>query len=148
MVHQRERRGKPSDPDNEPSRRSTILIGSISTRISTTVQAILAYTVSKAAVRGLVKPPVLGLGPHGIPINSSLRPGYMMTDLMRGLQVKAPKFGEGVRKGDGVWADRDARGILGGGILFLCSGAGRWYSGQDMLIGCGANSWKDPAILG
>lgn len=62
-----------------------------------TVQNISAYTASKAAVRGLVKPLALELAPHGLRF-TSLSPGSMMTDMMRGLQAKEPEWKSNMRR--------------------------------------------------
>lgn len=145
MVRQKQRQKKPSNLDNEPSGGSIVFIGSIATYLSTTVQKLSAYTASKAAVRGLVKPLAMELAPHRIRVNS-LSPGYMMTDMMRALQVKEPKLVKQFEK-ETMFGRIGMPEESKGGILFLCSGAGRWYAGQDMLIDGGASSWKHPAVL-
>lgn len=94
-----------------------VFIGSIAAHISTTVQHMLAHAASEAAVRRLIKPSVMELAHHGTCVNS-LSPGYtmadMMTDMMRGLQVRQP---EPVKRGDAVRADGVFRRAESGHIV-------------------------------
>lgn len=142
MVRRRENAGKPPSGE-ETSTGSIVFVGSIATRISSTIQAISCYTASKAAVQGLVKPLAMELAPHGIRVNS-LSPGYMMTDMMRGLQVKQPAIVAQFEK-ETLFGRIGFPDELKGPVLFLCSRASGWYTGQDMLVDGGATSWKHPA---
>ena len=123
-----------------PSNKTIIFIASISTHTPSSAQNISAYIASKAAVRGLVKPLALELAPHGIRVNS-LSPGYTMTEMMRGLQQQQPDLVDG-------FAEESMFGRIGqpedlvGPMLMLCSPAGRWMTGQDVLVDGGAASWK------
>lgn len=128
---------------------SIIFVGSISTHIPSIAQHISAYVGSKAAVRGLVKPLAVELAPFGIRVNS-LSPGYMMTDMMRGLQQRQPdlvhQFQKETLMGGGKRIGRPEE--LQGPLLMLCSRkAGAWVTGQDLLVDGGAGSWKHPAVL-
>lgn len=129
---------------------SIVFIASISTHIPSVAQNISAYVASKDAVRGLVKPLAIELAPHGVRVNS-LSPGYMMTDMMRGLQKQQPdlvrQFQRETLLGGGkqIGQPEDLQGPL----LMLCSRrAGGWVTGQDILVDGGASSWKHPAVLG
>ena len=146
------RRLKTSDLDAlqvDPSEAggSIVFIASIATHIASSVQQISAYVASKSAVRGLVKPLAMELAPYGIRVNS-LSPGYMMTDMMRGLQNQQPDL---VRQ----FEKETQFGRIGnpdevkGALLFLCArGASSWVTGQDLLVDGGASGWKHPAVIG
>jgi sorbose reductase len=140
--------GPTSQRNGEPLARqettigTIVFIGSVATHISTAVQNISCYSASKAAVRGLVKPLVIELAPYGIRVNS-LSPGYMMTDMMRNLQAKQLKLVEQFEK-ETLFGRIDE---LKGAILFPCTQASGWYTGQDLLVEGGASSWKHSASL-
>lgn len=128
---------------------SIVFIASISTHIPSIAQNISAYVASKDAVRGLVKPLAVELAPYGIRVNS-LSPGYMMTDMMKGLQQQQPdlvsQFMKETLLGGGKRIGRPEE--LQGPLLMLCSRkASGWMTGQDILIDGGAGSWKHPAVL-
>lgn len=132
----------------DPSKKggSIVFIGSIATHIASTAQNISAYVASKGAVRSLVKPLAMELAQYGIRVNS-LSPGYMMTDMMRGLQTEQPDL-------VGQFEKETLFGRIGnpeevkGALLFLCArGASGWVTGQDILVDGGAASWKHPAVL-
>jgi sorbose reductase len=144
MVRRREKEGKPA-AGQETTTGNIVFIGSIATHISTAVQTISCYSASKAAVRGLVKPLAYELGQYGIRVNS-LSPGYMMTDMMRGLQVKEPNLVKQFEK-ETLFGRIGFPEELKGAILFLCSRASGWYTGQDLLVDGGASSYKHHAIL-
>ncbi|RAO74293.1 uncharacterized protein BHQ10_010305 [Talaromyces amestolkiae] len=139
--------GKPtSGIDPSKSGGSIVFIGSIATHIASTAQNISAYVASKGAVRSLVKPLAMELAPYGIRVNS-LSPGYMMTDMMRGLQSQQPAL-------VGQFEKETLFGRIGnpeevkGALLFLCArGAAGWVTGQDILVDGGASSWKHQAVL-
>jgi sorbose reductase len=136
--------GSIMDPSKEGG--SIVFIGSIATHIASTAQNISAYVASKGAVRSLVKPLAMELAQYGIRVNS-LSPGYMMTDMMRGLQTEQPDL-------VGQFEKETLFGRIGnpeevkGALLFLCArGASGWVTGQDILVDGGAASWKHPAVL-
>lgn len=137
----------PVDPAGEGG--SIVFISSISTHIPSTAQNISAYVSSKAAVQGLAKPLAVELAPFGIRVNS-LSPGYMMTDMMRGLQEKQPSLVQQFQKETLLAGGRriGKPEELHGALLLLCSRkAGGWMTGQDLLVDGGAASWKHPAVL-
>ena len=125
---------------SQSSNKSIIFIASISTHTPSAAQNISAYIASKAAVRGLVKPLALELAAHGIRVNS-LSPGYTMTEMMRGLQQKQPDLVDGFAE-ESMFGRIGQPGDLAGPMLMLCSSAGGWVTGQDLLVDGGAASWK------
>ncbi|KAH7397631.1 hypothetical protein BKA64DRAFT_672438 [Cadophora sp. MPI-SDFR-AT-0126] len=130
----------------EPTTGSIVFIASIATYIASTAQQISCYTASKAAVKGLVKPLAMELSQYGIRVNS-LSPGYMMTDMMRGLQTEQPTLVSQFEK-ETLFGRIGLPEELKGGMLWLCdSKASGWYTGQDLLIDGGATAWKHPAVL-
>lgn len=137
----------PIDPSADGG--SIVFIASISTHIPSIAQNISAYVGSKEAIRGLVKPLAIELAPYGIRVNS-LSPGYMMTDMMQGLQRQQPdlvrQFMQETLLGGGKRIGKPEE--LQGPLLMLCSRrAGGWMTGQDILVDGGAASWKHPAVL-
>lgn len=147
MVRKRERKYGNSAPPvgEETTNGSIVFVTSIATHIASTAQQISCYTASKAAVRGLVKPLAMELAQYGIRVNS-LSPGYMMTDMMRGLQQKQPSLVAQFER-ETMYGRIGNPAELQGAMLFLCSRAGGWYTGQDLLVDGGASSWKHPAPL-
>ncbi|KAK5218678.1 hypothetical protein LTR72_008617 [Exophiala xenobiotica] len=138
--------GKTPQVDPSQDGGNIVFIGSIATHIASTAQNISAYVASKAAVRGLVAPLSMELAPYGIRVNS-LSPGYMMTDMMRGLQSQQPdlvkQFEQETMYGR-IGNPEEVKGTL----LYLCSRkASGWVTGQDLLVDGGASSWKHPAVL-
>lgn len=122
------------------SNKSIIFIASIATHTPSSAQNISAYIASKAAVRGLVKPLAVELAPYGIRVNS-LSPGYTMTEMMRGLQQKQPDLVDGFAE-ESMFGRIGQPSDLAGPMLLLCSPAGGWMTGQDVLVDGGAASWK------
>lgn len=141
----RQQAGRVREPGKETTGGSIVFIASIATHISTTAQHITSYTASKAAVRGLVKPMAMELAEHGIRVNS-LSPGYMMTDMMAGLEKSQPQLVAQFKK-ETLFNRIGYSQELQGAILFLCSQASGWYTGQDLLVDGGASSWKHPAQM-
>lgn len=130
----------------EPTTGSIIFIASIATYITSTAQQISCYTASKAAIKGLVKPLTMELSQYGIRVNS-LSPGYMMTDMMRGLQMEQPTLVSQFEK-ETLFGRIGLPEELKGAMLWLCnSRASGWYTGQDLLVDGGATAWKHPAVL-
>ena len=122
-----------------------VFIGSITTHIASSAQNISAYVASKSAVRGLVKPLAMELAPYGIRVNS-LSPGYMMTDMMKGLQTQQPDLIKQFEKETMFGRIGDPEEVKGA-LLFLCARrASGWVTGQDLLVDGGASSWKHPAV--
>jgi sorbose reductase len=132
----------------QSSNKSIVFIASISTHMPSSAQNISVYIASKAAVRGLVKPLAVELAPHGIRVNS-LSPGYTMTDMMRGLQQQHPDLVDGFAR-ESMFGRIGQPNDLAGPMLMLCSPAGGWMTGQDILIDGGAASWKGmrPSVNG
>lgn len=139
MVRKREHLGPP-DAGEESLTGCIVFIASVATHISTTVQNISVYTASKAAVRGLVKPMAMELAPHGIRVNS-LSPGPMRTAMYDTVSEKSPAFAYQMSK-ETMFGRVGFPEELKGCILFLCSQASAWYTGQDLLVDGGASSWK------
>jgi NAD(P)-dependent dehydrogenase (short-subunit alcohol dehydrogenase family) len=134
------------EPAAQPTTGTIIFIASIATYIASSAQQISCYTASKAAVKGLVKPMAMELAPYGIRVNS-LSPGYMMTDMMRGLQEKQPQLVDQFEK-ETLFGRIGMPVELKGAILYLCcESASGWYTGQDLLVDGGASTWKHPAML-
>ncbi|KAK4495265.1 hypothetical protein PRZ48_013594 [Zasmidium cellare] len=125
---------------------SIIFITSIATHIPSAAQNICAYIASKAAVKGLVKPLAVEMAPYGVRVNS-ISPGYMMTDMMRGLQERQPdlvrQFQKETLLGGGERIG-DPENLLGPLVMICSSKAGGWVTGQDLLVDGGAGSWKHP----
>ena len=136
-----------TSPAKEPNTGTIVFIASIATHISTTVQRISCYSASKAAVRGLVKPLAMELAEYGIRVNS-LSPGYMMTEMMRQLQVQKPDLVQQFEK-ETLFGRIGLPEELKGAMLWLCaSKASGWYTGQDLLVDGGASIYKHAAVLG
>ncbi|CAL5871557.1 uncharacterized protein PFLUO_LOCUS5810 [Penicillium psychrofluorescens] len=135
-----------SETAAQPTTGTIIFIASIATYIASSVQQISCYTASKAAIKGLVKPMAMELAPYGIRVNS-LSPGYMMTDMMRGLQEQQPQLVDQFEK-ETLFGRIGMPEELKGTILYLCCDrASGWYTGQDLLVDGGASTWKHPANL-
>lgn len=136
-----------TEPATQPTTGTIIFIASIATYISSSVQNISCYAASKAAVKGLVKPMAMELARYGIRVNS-LSPGYMMTDMMRGLQQQQPTLVAQFEK-ETLFGRIGVPEELKGAILYLgCDGASGWYTGQDLLVDGGVSTWKHPTALG
>ena len=130
----------------DPTTGTILFVASIATYIASTSQHISCYTASKAAIKGLVKPMAMELSKYGIRVNS-LSPGYMMTDMMRGLQSKQPDLVSQFEK-ETLFGRIGLPDELKGAVLWLCAvGASGWYTGQDLLVDGGASVWKHPAVL-
>lgn len=136
----RHSQNKDSLLQNHSPNNSIVFIASISTHISSSAQQISAYIASKAAIRAVVKPLAVEMAPHGIRVNS-LSPGYTMTDMMRGLQLQQPDLVTRFAK-ESMFGRIGQPDDLAGPILMLCSSAGGWVTGQDILVDGGAASWK------
>ena len=127
---------------------SIVFITSIAKHVPSCAQSISAYTASKSAVQGLVKPLAVELGPYGIRVNG-LAPGYTMTDMMWMLREQQPglvkQFEQETLLAGGKRIGKPEE--LQGTLLLLCSRrAGGWITGQEFLVDGGAASWKHPAV--
>ncbi|CAH0044294.1 unnamed protein product [Clonostachys solani] len=131
--------GKPA-AGQETSNGCIVFIASVATHIGTAVQNISVYTASKAAVRGLVKPMAMELAQYGIRVNS-LSPGPMQTAMYAKVAEENPGFAHQMNK-ETMFGRAGYPEELKGCVLFLCSQASSWYTGQDLLVDGGASSWK------
>jgi sorbose reductase len=97
-------------------------------------------------VWGLVKPLAMELAPYGIRVNS-LSPGYMMTDMMRGLAKKQPQLVRQFEK-ETLFGRIGAPAELEVAVVWFCSSnASGWFTGKDLLIDGRASGWKHAAVL-
>ena len=142
MARKRERLGSLA-PGEETSTGSIVFVASVASHIPTVVQNISVYSASKAAIRGLVKPMAMELAPYGIRVNS-LSPGPMRTDMYNKVAAETPAFARQVES-ETMFGRVGNPEELKGGVLFLCSQASSWYTGQDLLVDGGASSWNHPA---
>ncbi|CAK7236850.1 hypothetical protein SEUCBS140593_009758 [Sporothrix eucalyptigena] len=122
---------------------SIVFIGSVASHVPTTVQNISVYCASKSAVRGLVKPLAMELASYGIRVNS-LSPGPMKTDMYKQVAAEQPAFARQVER-ETLFGRVGNPDELRGVMLFLCSDASSWMTGQDLLVDGGATSWNYPA---
>ncbi|KAK9447368.1 uncharacterized protein V1518DRAFT_420802 [Limtongia smithiae] len=142
MVRKRKRLGPPM-PGQESANGAIVFIGSIASHIGTAVQHISVYSASKSAVRGLVKPMAMELAPYGIRVNS-LSPGPMRTAMYEKVSAESPAFAHQMDC-ETMFGRVGNPEELKGAMLFLCSQAGSWFTGQDLLVDGGASSWKHMA---
>lgn len=122
---------------------SIILIASMSATICVRPQKQAAYNTSKGAVRMLAKSLATEWGPRGIRVNS-LSPGYMKTDLIKGLLENEGK--ELVRDWErdipmGRMAEPHE---LRGTIVWMASNASTYLNGSDVV---GVVVRKDASLL-
>ncbi|CAK7224171.1 hypothetical protein SBRCBS47491_005458 [Sporothrix bragantina] len=130
-------------PINNTTAGSIVFIGSVASHVPTTVQNISVYCASKSAVRGLVKPLAMELAPYGIRVNS-LSPGPMKTAMYQQVAAEQPSFARQVER-ETLFGRVGNPEELKGVVLFLCSSASSWMTGQDLLVDGGATSWNYPA---
>jgi sorbose reductase len=115
-------------PQRTPA--AILLIASISAHRVNYPQPQLAYNVSKAALLTLKSCLAAEWAVHGIRVNS-ISPGYMDTILNEG---------EGLKEARGIWTERNPMGRmggpgeLGGAVVLLCSGAGGYMNGVDLVV--------------
>ena len=114
--------------DGSTSNGCIVFIGSIPTHIASTAQNLSAYIASKRAVMGLVQPLATEVAPYGIRVNS-LSPGYMMTDMMRGLQSQQPDLVRQLEK-ETLFGRIGDPEELKGPMLWLCSPAAGGIQGR------------------
>jgi sorbose reductase len=90
----------------------------------------VAYNVSKGALLQLKSSLAAEWAQYGIRVNS-ISPGYMDTILNAGEGLEAPRK---------MWAERNPMGRMGnpselaGVIVLLCSHAGRYVNGADIVV--------------
>ncbi|KAF2791400.1 NAD(P)-binding protein [Melanomma pulvis-pyrius CBS 109.77] len=117
-----------------PTRGSVVLTASISGHATNFPQPQVAYNASKAAVLSLARSLAAEWCVHGIRVNT-LSPGYMDTILNEGA---------GLERARGIWAERNPMGRMGdpweltGPLVLLCSNAGRYMNGADLVVDGGA----------
>ncbi len=93
-----------------------------------------AYSASKAALMGLARAGALELGPFGITVNC-IAPGPFLTAMPERLLSDAEKKAIAARTALGRWAEPAE---LVGPVLLLASEAGRYITGQTLVVdgGC------------
>lgn len=109
-----------------------INIGSIST--SHALPNTTAYATSKAGIGGLTRAMAMDWGKHGITVNA-ICPGYYPTELTEPIVADTARW-EGLAKRtflgrNGVTED------MHGALVFLCSEAGRYVTGQMLYVDAG-----------
>lgn len=121
-------------------RGSIILIASMSATICVRPQKQAAYNASKGAIQMLAKSLATEWGPQGIRVNS-LSPGYMFTDLIKGLLEKE---GKGLVEG---WVKDIPMGRMAhpselqGTIVWMASDASSYLNGSDVIVDGGYTAW-------
>jgi len=116
---------------------SIVLTASISAHRVNFPQPQSAYNVSKAAIVAMKSSLAAEWAVHGIRVNS-ISPGYMDTVLNEGA---------GLEEARRVWADRNPMGRMGalgeldGAIVLLCSRAGSYINGADLVVDGGATAF-------
>lgn len=113
---------------------SIVFTASISAHRVNFPQPQVAYNVSKAAIVAMKASLAAEWAGHGIRVNS-ISPGYMDTVLNEG---------PGLEEARQSWASRNPMGRMGaigeldGMVVLLCSRAGSYINGADMVIDGGA----------
>ena len=121
-------------------RGSIILIASMSATICVRPQKQAAYNASKGGVQMLAKSLATEWGPQGIRVNS-LSPGYMRTDLIKGLLER-----EGSELVDN-WVKDIPMGRMAeppelqGTIVWMASDASSYLNGSDVIVDGGYCAW-------
>jgi len=109
---------------------SIVFTASISAHRVNFPQPQAAYNTSKAAIVALKNSLAAEWAVHGIRVNS-ISPGYMDTVLNEGA---------GLEKARNIWASRNPMGRMGalgeldGVLVLLCSRAGSYISGSDLVV--------------
>ena len=107
-----------------------VLIASISAHRTNYPQPQAAYNASKCALLSLKSSLAAEWAHHGIRVNS-ISPGYMDTILNEG---------DGLEEARRTWRERNPMGRMGapeeltGPIVLLCSGAGSYINGADLVV--------------
>jgi NAD(P)-dependent dehydrogenase (short-subunit alcohol dehydrogenase family) len=89
-----------------------------------------SYSVTKTALLGLARASALDLGPYGITVNC-IAPGPFLTDLPMTVLSDAEKQKFSDRTALGRWGQPDE---LVGPVLLLASEAGRYITGQTLIV--------------
>ena len=109
---------------------SIVFISSIAGHRVCFPQPQVAYNVSKAALLHLKNSLAAEWAHYGIRVNS-ISPGYLDTVLTQG---------EGLEMARKIWMERIPLGRMGqpdelaGPVVLLCSGAGRYITGADIMV--------------
>ncbi|KAM3085354.1 hypothetical protein ACMFMG_002436 [Clarireedia jacksonii] len=109
---------------------SIVIIASISARAVNFPQPQVAYNASKAALIHMKSSLAAEWARYGIRTNT-ISPGYMDTILNEG---------EGIEVGRKIWAERNPMGRMGhpseltGPLVLLCSVAGSYINGADLVV--------------
>lgn len=109
---------------------SIVFTSSVSAHRVNYPQPQVAYNVSKGAILQLKSSLAAEWARYGIRVNS-ISPGYMDTILNEG---------DGLKDMRQRWADRNPMGRMGqpaemtGPIVLLCSGAGKYINGADIIV--------------
>ncbi|KIY01523.1 uncharacterized protein Z520_03075 [Fonsecaea multimorphosa CBS 102226] len=119
---------------------SIILIASMSATICVRPQKQAAYNTSKGAVQMLSKSLATEWGPRGIRVNS-LSPGYMKTDLIKGLLENEGKELVGNWEKDIPMGRMAEPHELRGTIVWMASGASSYLNGSDVIVDGGYTAW-------
>ncbi|KAF2837616.1 NAD(P)-binding protein [Patellaria atrata CBS 101060] len=107
-----------------------VFIASISAHRVNFPQPQVAYNTSKAAILQMKSSLAAEWARYGIRVNS-LSPGYMDTVLNEG---------QGLERARNIWASRNPMGRMGypqelaGPLILLCSGAGSFINGADLVV--------------
>ena len=107
-----------------------VLIASISVHRVNFPQPQAAYNASKAALLSIKSSLAAEWAVHGIRVNT-ISPGYMDTILNEG---------GGLEEARQTWAERNPMGRMGqpeelsGPLVLLCSNAGSYMTGADLLV--------------
>lgn len=113
---------------------SIVFTASISAHHTNYPQPQCAYNSSKTALLSLAKSLAAEWSSYGIRVNT-LSPGYMDTILNEG---------EGLKRARDMWNARNPMGRMGhpweltGPLVLLCSHAGRYINGTDIIVDGGA----------
>lgn len=109
---------------------SIVFIASISAHRVNFPQPQVGYNVSKGALLQLKSSLAAEWARYGIRVNS-ISPGYMDTILNEG---------EGLARARKIWTERNPMGRMGqpgeltGPVVLLCSGAGKYINGADIVV--------------
>ena len=107
-----------------------LFVSSVSGRVVCYPQPLVAYAASKAAISHVGRSLAAEWAVHGIRVNS-ISPGYMNTILTQGA---------GLAQHREIWKGHNPMGRLGeaseltGAIVLLCSQAGSYITGADIVI--------------
>jgi sorbose reductase len=111
-----------------------VFTASISAHATNFPQPQAAYNSSKSALLSLSKSLAAEWARYGVRVNT-LSPGYMDTILNEG---------EGLKRARDTWNERNPMGRMGepweltGPLVMLCSEAGRYVNGADIIVDGGA----------